>query len=261
MNRSIFLKIYPYILKKRSLFFKLGTPYLYIRSLWYAGNDVFCPCCERKFQKFLPFGAQKRPNAICPRCLSLERHRLLWLYLKNKTNLLSQKLELLHVAPEYLLKKSISNLPNINYLSADLQPNEAMVQMDITDIQYPNNVFDVILCSHVLEHIPNDWQAMAELCRVLKPGGWAILHIPLDPKLEKTLEGTSDLSPEERERLFGHHDHMRMYGRDYKEKLEKAGFTVKVDSYAQELGIDNIQKFGLMPDEDIYYCTKPGLVA
>ena len=257
MNRSLFLKVYPHLLKKRSFFFKIGTPLFHIRSLWYAGDQVFCPCCEGHFRTFLPFGAQRRPNAICPRCLSLERHRLLWLYLKNKTNLLSSNLKVLHIAPEYLLKKSISALSNISYLSADLQPHEAMVQMDITDIQYEDNAFDMILCSHVLEHVPNDAKAMRELCRVLKPGGWAILHVPLDPKLDKTLEGSSDLSLAERERLFGHHDHVRMYGRDYKDKLEQAGFTVKVDRYAQELGSDQSKKFGLMADEDIYFCTKP----
>lgn len=256
MNRTLFLKIYPQILKKRSLFFKLGTPFFQMRSLWYAGDRVFCPCCEGSFSKFLTFGLQRRPNAMCPKCLSLERHRLLWLYLKNQTNLLSASLKFLHVAPEYLLQKLLAALPNINYLSADLQPNQAMVQMDITDIQYQDNVFDAILCSHVLEHIPNDLKAMQELYRVLKPGGWAILQVPIEPKLEKTIEGSPDLSPEERERLFGHHDHVRTYGRDYLERLEKAGFTVKVDSYAQHLGIEKMKKFGLMADEDIYFCTK-----
>ncbi|GET43233.1 class I SAM-dependent methyltransferase [Microseira wollei] len=250
MKRALFLKIYPHLLKRRSLLFKIGTPFLQLRSLIYSGNQVYCPCCGNQFRKFLPFGAQKRPNAICPRCLSLERHRLLWLYLQNKTNLLSANLKFLHIAPEYLLKQAIATLPNINYLSADLQPQEAMVQMDITDIQYEDNSFEPILCSHVLEQVPEDWQAMKELCRVLKPGGWAILHVPLDPKLEKTLEGASDLTPEDRERLFGHHDHVRMYGRDYQQKLEPAGFTVKLEQYAQA------KKSGLMPDEDIYFCTK-----
>lgn len=256
MKRSLFLKIYQYLLERRSLLFKIGTPFLILRALWYAGDKVFCPCCVQEFQTFLPFGAQKRDNAICPRCLSLERHRLLWLYIKNKTNLLRENLKVLHVAPEYLLEKAIANLANIDYLSADLQPKQAMVQMDVTNIQYPDNVFDVILCSHVLEHIPNDWQAMSELCRVLKPGGWAILHVPLDNNLAQTLEGSSDLSSEERERLFGHHDHVRMYGLDYKEKLEKAGFAVKIDNYAQELGVEKSKKYGLNADENIYFCTK-----
>jgi len=257
MKRSLFLEVYSLALKKRSLFFKLGSPLLKLRSLWYAGDQVFCPCCEGQFSKFLPFGAQKRPNAVCVRCLSLERHRLLWLYLKNKTNIFSEKLKFLHIAPEYILQKSLRPLSNLNYISSDLEPEEAMVQMDITDIEYKDNFFDAILCSHVLEHIPNDGKAMQELCRVLKPGGWAILHVPINLKLDKTLEGSSDLSPEEREQLFGHHDHVRYYGRDYKDKLEKAGFTVRVDSYPQELGVDNIRKFGLMADEDIYFCTKP----
>jgi SAM-dependent methyltransferase len=222
----------------------------------YAGDQVFCPCCEGHFRNFLPFGANRRPNALCPRCLSLERHRLLWLYFKNKTNLFSTHLKALHVAPEYIFRKYLSELPNLSYITADIEPKEAMVQMDITDISYEDNYFDVILCSHVLEHIPNDGKAMQELCRVLKPGGWAILHVPLDSKLEKTLEGSSELSPEQREKLFGHHDHVRMYGRDYGAKLQQSGFKVKVNSYAKELGSEATKKFGLMEDEDIYFCTK-----
>ncbi|MFB2833641.1 methyltransferase domain-containing protein [Floridanema evergladense] len=256
MNRSILIQPYQLLLKKRSLIFKIATPFLKLLSLFYRGNELHCTCCESNFRKFLPFGATQRENAICPGCLSLERHRLLWLYLKNKTNLFNEKLTVLHVAPEYIFKIKLILLTNLNYLTADIVPGEAMVQMDITNIQYDDNYFDVILCNHVLEHIPNDDRAMKELHRVLKPNGWAILQVPLDPKLAKTIEGSPNLTLEEREKLFGHHDHVRQYGRDYRDKLEQAGFTVKVDNYPQELGIEAIKKFALIADEGIFLCQK-----
>lgn len=257
MKRSTILKVYQPFLQNRSLFFEIATPFLKALSIVYAGDHVFCPCCEGQFREFLPFGANRRPNAMCPRCLSLERHRLLWLYFQNKTNLFSASLRVLHIAPEYIFKKKLVSLSNLSYLTADIAPGEAMVQMDITDIHYEDNSFDAILCSHVLEHIPDDARAIKELYRVLKPEGWAILHVPIDPELEKTIEGASTLTPEEREKLFGHHDHVRMYGRDYGIKLEQAGFTVKVDSYGKELGAETMKKFGLMPEENIYFCRKP----
>jgi SAM-dependent methyltransferase len=257
MTRSLFLKIYPALLKRRATLIKLGTPILKLRALWYRGHNVHCPCCEGQFRKFLAFGANSRPDALCPGCLSLERHRLLWLFLTNKTNLFSDALKVLHIAPEFVFKKYFVSMPNLQYLSADLEPDEVMVQMDITKIQYPNASFDVILCNHVLEHVPTDQVAMEELFRVLKPGGWAILQVPLDSTLEHTLEGTPDLTPEMREKQFGHHDHVRLYGQDYKTKLEAAGFTVTVDRYTQDLGLENIRRFGLTADEAIYWCTKP----
>jgi SAM-dependent methyltransferase len=206
---------------------------------------------------FLPFGPNRRPGAACPGCFALERHRLLWLYLQSRTTLASAPLRFLHLAPEYILRKKLVKLPNIDYLSGDLAPGEAMVQMDITQIAYPDHSFDAILCSHVLEHIPDDRRAMRELRRVLRPGGWAILHVPLDPELDRTVEAPPGLSAEEREKSFGHHDHKRRYGRDYKERLEQAGFSVRVDCYARELGEQASKLFGLTMDEDIYFCTKP----
>ncbi|OKH40204.1 SAM-dependent methyltransferase [[Phormidium ambiguum] IAM M-71] len=257
MKDLIPIALYQQLLKKRAFVFKIAAPFLSISSEFYRGNKVFCPCCEGNFRSFLPFGANHRPNALCPGCLSLERHRLLWLYLKNKTNLFKENLVVLHVAPEYILQRKLISLPNLNYLTADIVPGEAMLQMDITNIQYHDNYFDVILCNHVLEHIPNDDRAMKELYRVLKPGGWAILQVPVDPKLAKTIEGSPTLTLKEREKLFGHHDHVRQYGLDYQLKLAQAGFIVKVDNYSQELGAEAIKNFGLTPDESIFLCLKP----
>jgi len=128
--------------------------------------------------------------------------------------------------------------------------------MDITYIPYKHNSFDVILCNHVLEHVVEDQKAIRELFRVLTPGGWAILQCPIDSQRAKTFEDPSITAPHDRARAFGQHDHVRIYGRDYKERLEKAGFTVKVDNYARDLDINVVRKYGLK-DEEIHFCTKP----
>lgn len=236
--------------------YKPGASQIYF-NLLYMGNRFICPCCNGHFRKFLPAGVKPRPNALCPRCGSLERHRLLWLYLRDRTNLFSNNIiKVLHFAPEHILQDLLSSLPNLDYISADLDSHLAMVKMDITNILYEDNSFDVILCSHVLEHVIDDQKAMKELFRVLKHGGWAILQSPIDIKRNKTFEDPGIVLPEDRERVFGQCDHVRIYGLDYKDRLEKAGFTVKVDGYVRELGVNIIQKYGLMKDEDIYFCTK-----
>ncbi|MCT7983620.1 methyltransferase domain-containing protein [Laspinema sp. A4] len=233
------------------------SSYYTIRSLAYLGNNFICPCCGGHFRRFLPYNKnQPDANNVCPRCGSFERHRLLWLYLKNKTNIFEKNLKILHCSPEYFLQKQLISNQNLQYIGADLDSPLANVKMDLTKIQYDDNYFDVILCNHVLEHIPNDIQAMKELFRVLKPGGWAILQVPIDPTLEKTFEDPNIISPQDRERLFGQSDHVRMYGRDYKNRLEDAGFTVKVDKYIDELSDNLIQKYGLLSNEYIYFGSK-----
>ncbi|GBF80698.1 class I SAM-dependent methyltransferase [Aphanothece sacrum] len=165
------------------------------------------------------------------------------------------KIELL-LAPEKWLQNKLKALDNLIYLSADLEAKWAMEKIDITNIQYSDNTFDVIVCSHVLEHIPDDQKAMKELQRVLKSDGWAILQVPLNPNIEKTLEDPTITSPEERERVFGQRDHVRLYGRDYKDRLEQAGFKVKVDTFVKDLDSKMVHKYGLRKDHDIYFCSK-----
>lgn len=233
-----------------------GEAYRICRSFLYIGNKFVCPCCGWHFRQFLTHGVKPRKNAKCARCDSMERHRLLWLYLKNKTNLFSDNLKVLHFAPEYIFQKNLRSMSNLDYISADLDSPLAMVNVDIINILYDDNSFDVILCSHVLEHVIDDREAMKELFRVLKPGGWAILLVPLSNESDKTFEDPSIESPRDREHIFGQKDHVRIYGRDYKDRLEKAGFTVKVDGYVRELGDDKIKKHGLSEDQEIYFCTK-----
>jgi len=234
------------------------------RQIAFEGDTVYCPCCKGKFNTFLPGGvAKKRPHALCPACSSLERHRLLWHYLTHKTALFDKKMKLLHVAPEKLFYQKFVQQPNIEYTPcakfgegyADEYP-EGTKNIDITDIEIDDNTFDAILCSHVLEHIPEDLQAMRELFRVLKPGGWAILQVPLDKKRDKTFEDFSITDPKEREKAFGQYDHVRVYGNDYQDRLETAGFKVNKDNYISSFSEEDVFRFGFMKGEDIFFCTK-----
>lgn len=222
------------------------------------GSRLKCPCCGGRFWEFLPFGITPRPNALCPGCGSLERHRLLWLYLKDRTNFFTDRLRVLDVAPIRFFSEQCTRLPNIDYVSADISSSLAKLKIDITNISLPDDSFDCIICCHVLKHIPDDRKAMRELCRVLAPGGWAIIQSPIDTNRGETFEDPRVVLPEDRERLFGQSDHVRIYGRDYQDRLEEAGFTVRVDRYAQDLGSCHLRRYGLASDDDIYFCFTPG---
>ncbi len=228
----------------------------WLRSLLYLGNRVTCPCCGGRFRKFLPYGVTPRPNALCPRCGSKARHRLVWLYLKGKTRLLSDQLKVLHFAPEYVFRKQLASCPNLFYVTTDLGSLMAMVGSDITHVPFANASFDVVLCNHVLEHVLDDQRAMQELYRVLKPGGWAILQVPIDLHRTETFEDASIVSPEHRERWFNQKDHVRIYGRDYPDRLRAAGFRVQVEFYAKELPCDLRERYALRRNRPIYLCTK-----
>lgn len=227
-----------------------------IQAMWYAGEQYTCPCCRGTFRQFMTGGVNNRQNAVCPKCNSYERHRLLWLYLQNKTNFFFEKLKVLHVCPEFFFWKTLNSIPLIEYVGAGLNAPFATLEMDITNIHQPDNFYDVILCNHVLEHVPEDHKAMSELFRVLKPGGWAILQVPLDYKRETTFEDFSITSPKDREYFFGKDDHVRVYGLDYKDRLEKAGFTVEIVDYIRELGEKMVAKYCLEDREDIYLVHK-----
>lgn len=231
---------------------------MYFLSLRFMGKRFKCPICNGNFRSFLSVGIAQRENAKCPRCGSLERHRLIWMYLRNKTNFFCSRLKVLHFAPEYCFQRKFKSLSNLDYISADLYAPSAMLKIDITDIKLEDNTFDCILCSHVLEHISDDRKAMRELYRILKPNGWAILQVPI--MREKTFEDISIKSAEERLKYFGNRDHVRVYGLDYKERLEDAGFTVKIDSFLSELNEKIISLFKLVPDGEqqgeIYLCSK-----
>jgi DNA-directed RNA polymerase subunit RPC12/RpoP len=237
---------------------RIRNAFIYLESSRLFGFSYRCPICGGHFRKFLPTGTAQRPNAVCPRCGSHERHRLLWLYLKQKTDLPTSRKRLLHFAPEVCLQRRFAAMRNVEYISADLSVPNAAVRMDITAIVFPDNTFDCILCSHVLEHIPDDRRAMAELYRVLKPGGWAILQVPMHEG--KTYENPAIVTPDGRLRHFGQEDHVRKYGADYGDRLRDAGFTVTADPFI--FGFDDavIDRYRLVPEwenkEYIYLCRK-----
>ncbi|MCF8261854.1 MAG: methyltransferase domain-containing protein [Melioribacteraceae bacterium] len=199
-----------------------------------------------------------RENVLCPKCGSYDRERLLYLFLIKKTKLLRQQTKLLHVAPEDKLVGLLNNQNNIDYLTADLLRKNVMVNMDITDIQYPDNSFDAIICNHVLEHVPDDQKAMTELFRVLKPNGWAVLQVPISYKLDETFEDESIVKESDKEIFFGQEDHVRIYAADYFERLQSVGFKLEIFDWRTDLkdfgGEKNL--FGLNKNEKIFFVTK-----
>lgn len=230
---------------------------LRIVAIFYYGNNVECPIDGRTYRKFLPYGRlESRPNALCPSSLSLERHRLMWLYLKNKTNFFTDKLKLLHIAPELCFIKIFERMENLQYISGDIESPLANVIMDVHEIPYDENTFDVIFCNHVMEHVEDDIKSMSEIHRVLKPGGWAIIQSPVYMEMEHTLEDSSITDPLERERIFGQNDHMRKYGSDYGVRLRKGGFKVTEDNYLHELSYKERIRYALPEKEIIYFCEK-----
>lgn len=229
----------------------------------FKGTNVFCPCCNTGYLTFLPSGIKLRFNASYPGCHSLERHRLMWLYFDKKLNLFNRTLKILHVAPEKVFFNKFNNSSNIQYVSgakleegfSDEYP-PGTINIDITKLFFPDNTFDMIYCSHVLEHIPDDKKAMRELFRVLKDDGFAILQVPLDKNRAHTYEDFSIIDPVEREKAFGQKDHVRVYGEGYKDRLKSTGFIVNVDNYITNFSEEERIRYGLMTDGNIYYCTK-----
>lgn len=222
------------------------------------GSPQHCPICCFEDAPFAPGGRNGRPRAMCPQCRSLERHRLVWLFLTTETDLLLTHApqRLLHLAPEPSLERELARFPQVAQLTADIDPSRVMVRMDITDIEYPDGSFEAVYCSHVLEHVPDDRRALRELFRVLVPGGWAILQVPV--WREKTDEDPSITDEEERTRRFGQDDHVRQYGRlDYPRRIAEAGFQVTVDAYPRRVGQAAVERFGLTPLEEIYFARKP----
>ena len=239
--------------------FPLSSRKIYhtVNKFIYKGNKYYCPICERGFRRFLPGPYKIKNNSKCPGCSSLERHRLLWLYLKDEMNIINSKIKLLNIAPDYATQNKLKKLVNINYTSVDLDSPLAIKKADLTKLPFEDNMFNAIICYHVLEHIEEDSKAMAELFRVLKPGGWAILQTPIDDEREETFEDFSITSPKERKKIFGQEDHVRIYGKDYFKRLMKAGFDVTENTFIRKFNQSETEKFVLDKDEKICFCLKP----
>jgi Methyltransferase domain len=230
-----------------------------IRNHWvYRGDKVFCPVCERSSSRFAPFGNPVRENSECVWCGAKERHRFVWLFWKSGRGELFAQIpgrKFLHVAPEKFFEVRLRPIIGSGYVTADLFASYADVRMDVQDIQFPADSFDMIYCCHVLEHVQDDRKAMSEFRRILKPGGWALLMVP--DFLGKTIEDPQAADPEARLRLFRQTDHVRDYGPDFADRLREVGFEVTVVRPADILSPDEIERMALTKNANfIYFCRK-----
>lgn len=240
----------------RPILIKFSFIFSGIISLFYKGKKHQCPICENKFRKMLPYGNKGAVNRLCPSCLSLERHRLIWLYLQNKTNFFTANLKVLHIAPEQSFLKRFKALKNLDYTTGDLESPIVDVHFDIQDMPFKDDTYDVVMCNHVLEHIPDEHKAITEIYRILKKGGWAILQVPINPNFEKTYEDPNITDPKEREKHFGQYDHLRYHGLDYAKRLQNGGFSVDENLYVKEFKDSQIEYYRLPKNETLFIAKK-----
>lgn len=253
------MKIFKYLLNTIPRPYLIKMSYLVrpLLSIWLKGDTYTDPIDGKSFKRFLPYGyAKQRPNVLSPSTLSLERHRLLWLYLQNETEFFNKPIKVLHMAPEQCFLSLFKKMKNLHYTTADLYSPIVDVKADILDLPFESDLFDVVLCNHVLEHIEDDHKAMSELYRVMKPGGWGIFQIPQDLSLEQTYEDFSITDTQERARHFGQYDHVRIYGKDYFDRLRKVGFVVKEIDYSSLLSPELVERYCLAKGEILPVCTK-----
>ncbi|MHC4591200.1 MAG: glycosyltransferase, partial [Planctomycetota bacterium] len=226
-----------------------------LRRLYRFGLSRYCPVCDSRLRRFVPYGTPPRGEAMCPVCGSMARHRLTWLYLKRETDLLGPaRKRMLHFAPEPGIAARLARLSRLDYVTADIASPLAGVRVDITNMGFADCAFDVAYCGHVLEHVADDRRAACELFRVLRPGGWAVITVPVSG--ETTFEAPTARTSEERLRAFGHPDHYRRYGRDLAGRLEKAGFVVSVEDYGREFSPWHRRRMGLRAGQSIFFCRK-----
>ena len=253
--KSIIRLILNYI--PRTILTRASTFIKPVIRLYLSGNRYTDPIDGRSFRSFIPYGYNNvRKNALSPSTYSLERHRMLWLYLKNETDIFTKKIRLLHFAPEPAFHKIFKNCNNISYDTIDLNSPLAEIKADICDLPIENDTYDYILCNHVLEHIDDDIKAMSELYRVLKKGGIGIFQIPIDVERKNTFEDPSITSPKQRNKIFGQYDHVRIYGMDYFDRLKSVGFSVNQIYYGEKLSEEEIFKYCLSKNEIIPVCKK-----
>jgi SAM-dependent methyltransferase len=254
-------KLYTFLLNKlpRPLLIRLSYPFKKLAPLLFAGNNVECPVCEKSYRKFLSYGSSvaHREGVLCPGDLTLERHRLMWLYLKNYSSFFtSAKLNVLHIAPEQCFHEKFKTQKNLNYLTGDLVSPIADLHFDLHHIPLENNRFDVVFCNHVMEHVEDPLQCMKELYRVMSVGAWAIMQVPQDFSREETFQDSSITSEADREKYYWQKDHVRLFGKDYPDYLRKAGFEVEEFHPTKELGQDLVKRYRLQPSEVLYISRK-----
>jgi SAM-dependent methyltransferase len=251
--------IFKYLLNNipRPLLIKLSYVARPVLAVYMRGSTYTDPIDGKRFRSFLPYGYENpRENVLSPSTLSLERHRLLWLYLKNETDLFTKHCKVLHFAPEQAFYERFRKLKNLDYTTTDLDSPLADVKADICNLPFEDQSFDVIFCNHVLEHIPDDKKAMQELFRVLKPNGWGIFQIPQDLERVTTFEDNSITDRKERAKIFGQYDHVRIYGQDYFDKLRAVGFKVDEIDYTSQLSPIEVDTYRLAKGEIIPFIKK-----
>ena len=219
-------------------------------EFYFKGNKFHDPINGKSYRRFLPYGyGKQRKNALSPGTLSLERHRQMWLFLKNETDFFIKSYKVLHIAPEQEFLRRFKKNKNLNYTTADLYSPIVDVKADIRNLPFKDESFDVVICNHVLEHVEDDVKAMSELYRVMKPNGWGIFQVPMKNSLEKTYEDFSIQDPKEKQKHFGQYDHVRWYGMDYFERLRSVGFTTEPLFYSKKYSKEEIMKYGLIENE------------
>jgi len=225
-------------------------------SARHRGDAVLCPVCEHGFDAFKD--DWNRHDALCWRCGSHERHRAQWLLLRSRPQLLLDARSLLHFSPEWCLSRRLRKLPGLRYVTTDLDTSQpADLRLDITALDLPDSSFDAVLCSHVLEHVPDAARAMAELRRITAPGGFCLVMVPLDLGRSTTYEDPSIIAPEDRQREYLQYDHVRLYAPDIADRLRAAGFAVEVVDMHAELGEQAAARYRLLASDLIFLC-RPG---
>ena len=232
-------------------------------GLLYVGKGKQCPLCGCQRRKFLPYGyVTSRENALCPNCLSLERHRLLWLWLLRESDIGRGAMALpkmLHIAPEVALMRKFRKMyanDAERYVTADLESPLADIHFDVQQIPLEDESFDCVICNHIMEHVEDDGKALGEIYRIMRRGGWGVILSPVELEREKTFEDDTITDRAERTRIFGQYDHRRIYGRDYAERLRAAGFEVYDIDYKNELSKAEQQLYAL-PADHLYIVCKP----
>ena len=225
-------------------------------DIFFKGTKFTDPINNKSYSYFFPYGYNKqRKSALCPGTFSLERHRLLWLYLKKETDFFNSNNKVLHFAPEQCFHKFFRSFFK-NYTTTDLNSPIVDIKADICNLPFNDNSFDYILCNHVLEHIYDDEKAMKEIYRVLNKNGIAILQVPIDINSNYTHDGRDLDNKQDRNKLFGQYDHLRMYGLDYFKKLKNIGFKVKNENYLSNISQDEKDKYSLHNAGSIPICIK-----
>lgn len=254
-------KLYKYLLNHlpRPILIRLSSVFTFFAPWFYKGNNVECPVCEKSFRKFLSYGSDvaHRENILCPYDLTLERHRAMWLYLKNKSDFFTHpNLKVMHIAPEQCFYPKFKKQKNLNYTTGDLVSPLADLHFDLHNIPLEDNQYDVVFCNHVMEHVKDDLQCMKELYRIMKPGGWGIMQVPIDASRTETYEDWSITDPKEREKHFWQYDHVRLYGLNYPKRLEEAGFSVEIVDFSKELPPEKFERYRIPKTELLYVVHK-----